>query len=193
MYNIQTWLWAWNFAGTTHQQIIHKIYVSIWFKAGDTGTILYDFILKLNSFKIWIIKAASRCQMATIALFCVLFTRCAPYIDQFVDELMSSPIMRLLPAWLSVSPACALRFAYLIDFACVDGLREVHQNALFCSSFYLCDVFCLYVCSTSPPGGNQVDGLPPASKLNCKCNEELMWSRILSTVDDDKKLDNLWK
>ena len=39
--------------------------------------------------------------------------------------------------------------------------RSICLSVGLCFSFYVC--LCVCLCSTSPSGGNQVDGLPPAS------------------------------
>ena len=55
---------------------------------------------------------------------------------------------------------CVLSSCSIVFVLCVMSVQFV--LSVFCFSFY--KLFFL-ICSTSPPGGNQVDGLPPAASL----------------------------
>ena len=51
--------------------------------------------------------------------------------------------------------------------------RSICLSVGLCFSFYVC--LCVCLCSTSPSGGNQVDGLPPAS--SCRLLAKMLFER----------------
>ena len=82
-------------------------------------------------------------------------------------------------AWCSVGLCCLMRcccvvwcVACLCVCVCLFGCFVLVR--CFCC---LCGFVCLWLCSTSPPGVNQVDGLPPALNRVIRGKQRASFSR----------------
>ena len=77
-------------------------------------------------------------------------------------------LLHLLYSLVGCPFVCLFACAFVCWFGCLFASPLV-SILCFCSSICLLVLLLVRVCSTSPPGGNQVDGLPPAPVIWERC------------------------